>query len=121
VLKVGSTEKTAEEKNVVLKQNAKIKVGPMELSLDKGFGGDLEVKLGHTERTLKSVVFLDKGGKEIKSEQSSTSTESNEGKTMYYTQYRLEGKATAFTVRVTYFSKVESVPLAIDATVGLGF
>jgi hypothetical protein len=122
VLKVGADEKTAEDKKVALKE-AKVKVGPYQVGLSKGFGGGDEtvVEVSSSERNIKSVTFLDKDGKELKAEQVGSGSFGDGKMNTYTTDYALKGKVTEVGVRIIYFSKVETVTVPIDLEVGVGF
>ena len=116
-VKVGGAEKTVEEKLVIIKKDAKTKVGPAELRAS----GDI-VTVSYIDTTpVASVVFLDKAGKEIKSERAGGGFSSRDAGYEYENDYRLEGKVGEFGVRLTYFSKIETVEVPIEINTGLGF
>ena len=121
VLQVGTAEKTVEKKNVTIKGDAKIKVGPVEVSKSRNlFGDGNAVGVMHTEPNLKSVVFLDKEGKVLANQSTSGGTLSDGVNTTYMKDYNLKGKAEGMTVRVTYYSKIENVTVPFNLVLGLG-
>jgi hypothetical protein len=120
-LRVGGGEKMAEEKNVTLKADAKVKVGPVELSLSKNaFGDGTPLEVTYPNRVLKKIEFLDKDGKALQSSTQGGMSVGDGAKTIYTDNYSLKGKAEQLTVRVTYFGKVETVTVPLDLEVGLG-
>lgn len=122
VLKIGTDEKTAEEKNVVLKADKGVKVGPATVKIGMGeVNGEKTVMVSYSERVLKAVVFLDKAGKVLESQSYGGGSSSDGTTTVYDTDYHVKGLANLATVRITYFSKTESLTVPLDLEINLGF
>jgi len=124
VLKCGSDEKTVQTADVDLPgQNEKMKVG--EYTLSGGFfpdsGGDLSLYLECPTANVKTVTIFGPDSKELKPTFGNLTKRPGTFDGGKYHQFITVPKPGGkVTVRVTYFNKVEDVPLPVDLTVGLG-
>ena len=125
-LKCGAGETTHTEK-VALKIGSQIKFppAPMKVSLvkDGGWGGmKMTFNLTSTKPTesIKEVVFLGADGKEIKSRELGSGRSGSSAKMTYETSYGLAEKVDSVTLKITYYTKVESVAVPVDVSVGVG-
>ncbi len=123
-----SGEKTSEQKNVALKKNSKITVGPVPLIVeevrDSGFG---EMKLTVTLSTdkpldaIKRIEFADASGKAIEQEQMGSGSFGFGDKTTYQRTIGLAKKLDKATVRITHHDKMETVKVPLELEFGVGF
>ncbi len=123
-----SGEKTAEQKNLALKKDSKITVGPVPLIVeeirDSGFG---EMKLTVTLSTdkpldaIKKIEFADASGKAVEQEQMGSGSFGFGGKTTYQRTIGLAKKLDKATVRITHHDKMETVKVPLELEFGVGF
>ena len=125
-LKCGSGEKTHTEK-VAMKAGTLIKFppAPMKVGLvrDGDWGGmkmTFTVTSDKSTESIKKVALLGPDGKEIKHRQLASGQSSFMGKTTYETTYGLVEKADPLSVKITYYTKMESVAVPVDISVGVG-
>ncbi len=123
-----SGETVAEQKNVALKKDSKITVGPVPLVVeeirDSSFG---EMKLTVTLNAdkpldaIKKIEFADASGKAIEQEKMGSGTFGFGGKTKYQQTVGLAKKLDKATVRITHYGKQETVKVPLELEFGVGF
>ena len=115
-LEVASDEKVLEEKNFKLQAGVTARLGPIQVE-SKGFqNGQTQVDVYFTTNILKSVQFLDKNEKVLPMKRVGFGGFG----VQFHENFALTGKIEAVTVRVTYFSKTQTVIVPLDLSVGLG-
>lgn len=124
VLKCGSGEKTTEKKKITIKKDAETKIGAYIAKVageGSAFVGPGIVILSNA-RDVKSVEFFDAKGTAISIIGAPYRNDvfKGPGKTQYAITYTLPKKLDALAVKVTFFSKVESVEAPFDLSVGVG-
>ena len=125
-LKCGTAETTYTEK-VALKIGSEIKfpLAPMKVRTvtEGGWGGmKMTVSLTSTKPTdaIRKITFLGPDGKEIKHRVQGTGYSGRREKMTYETSYGLAKKVDSVTLKITYYSKVETVAVPVDISVGVG-
>ena len=125
-IKCGSGEKTHTEK-VALKAGTQIKFppAPMKVNSVKGESwGSMKMTFTITSdkptESIKKIVFLGADGKEIKHSQLGRGRSGFGGKMTYETSYGLAKKVDSITLKITYYTKVESVAVPVDLSLGVG-
>jgi hypothetical protein len=123
-----SGETTVEQKNLALKKDGKITVGPVPLTIDSvedsGFG---EMKLSVTLTTnksmdaIKKIEFADAGGKAIEQQNMGSGSFGFGGQTTYQRTVGLAKKLDKATVRITHYGKQEAVKVPLELEFGVGF
>ncbi|MGD0383120.1 MAG: hypothetical protein ABSA77_06325, partial [Thermoguttaceae bacterium] len=143
VFRRASNEKTIEEKDVPVKSGRKVKAGSLQLSIEamseeklkeneprnRGFrGNDLpETKMGislaasEPLESIKSVLFFNPKGDEIKITTSGQSENSALLWKTYARDFWLAEKHDAVTVKITYYENVETLKMPLSVDTGLGF
>jgi hypothetical protein len=121
-LRIGTDLTTLEKKNMKLKADVAVKVGPFELHLDQSNLGDDQtgVSVGYSDNIFKSIAFCDKDGKSVSSTNMGGGSSGGE-QVYYHDHYGLERKLDVLSVRITYYSKSETIFVPFDLEVGLGF
>ena len=99
------------------------KVKPNKVTGNDLVGAQKSVTLTSTTPldAIKSIVFLDNAGNEIKAHTSGHGSMSFGNMTSYEVTYSLEQKVDTATMRVRYYEKVEKVNVAVDLKIGVGF
>ncbi len=127
VLQCGADEKTVEQKGLALKQGSKITVGPVPMTVerveDSNFGDSkMMVSLSATKSVdaIKEVAFLAADGSPIKHEQTGRGQSGFGGNITYETSYGLAQKVDSVTIKVTFFNKVEELPVPLKMQIGVG-
>lgn len=115
-LRIASDEKVVEEKNFKLQAGAMVKLGPVEVSGIDFRNDQTYVSVYYTNNVLKSIQFLDKDEKVLPSERAGHGGFG----VRFHETFALQGKVERVTVRITYFSKTETVMVPLDVSVGLG-
>ena len=125
-LKCGVGETTYTER-VALKAGTPIKFppAPMKVGSVKGEGwGDMQMTFTVTSskstESIKKIVFLGADGKEIKHRSLGRGRSGSPGRMTYETNYGLAEKVDSVTLKITYYSKVETVAVPVDVSVGVG-
>jgi hypothetical protein len=126
----GSQEKTAEQKDVALKAGTKVTAGPIPMeiaSVEARSGGEpaTEVRFkGEAPEAdlakLKGVTFLGADGKEIPSQSTGRMNMGGDKKVSFEYGYELKGSPKQVTIKITWFDKVETLTVPVNATVGAG-
>jgi hypothetical protein len=124
VLKCGAEEKTTETKKITLKQNAETTIGSYTvkvLSEGSNFSGG-QVEIQSDARDVKKAEFFDANGKaiEIVLQPFRGTAFTGAGKMKQSISYFLPKKMDAVSVKITYFSKVDSLSVPFDLSVGIG-
>ena len=125
-IKCGSEEKTVEQKDFALQVGSELTVGPAPMkvkTIGEGGGNDkMEVTLkGTTDpEAIKDLVFLSADGKVIKAHVTESGWESR-GQIEYTRTYALAEKVETVTVRVVYFTQMETLTVPLHLKVGVGF
>ena len=123
VLKCGAAEKTIEQKDLAIKKDAETTAGDFTIKViaeGSDFSGPA-IQIISPERVVKNTKFFDAKGKAI--ELLTTPYWHNvfaKGKTLIAINYNLTKKIDKLSMQITYFSKVEDVPVPFDVSVGLG-
>jgi hypothetical protein len=78
----------------------------------------LENKTGFD--AIRSIVFLDAQGNEIKTEQMGSSRAGFNDEFTYGQSYGLPDKVDSVTLKISYFEKVESIEIPLDLKVSVG-
>ncbi len=122
-LKIGSDPKTEELKNISLKPGDKAAIGKLSVGMPKeNFGGAPTIFISSDQPNVGPVVFLDANGKEIKTQPGGSSRLGLGNKTEYQSHFVFDNKIPdKITVKVTYYTKVESVTVPLDLKTGVGF
>jgi hypothetical protein len=120
---IGKEEKTAEQKNVTLKAGEKAKLDAIDMTVEKGFpeGKQVTASFITSERSIKSLEFIDSKGKAIPQVFTNTNPTFAGGKNQFQTTCSLPVQADPITVKVTYFSKTETVKVPVELSFGVGF
>ena len=124
VVKVGAEEKTTETKKIAMKQNAETAIGSYTVRVQNPgssfSGGQLEIL--SDARDVKMAEFFDANGKalEIAIPPFRGNAFVGAGKMKQSISYFLPKKMDEVSVKITYFSKVESMSVPFDMGVGLG-
>lgn len=129
VLFCGSDEKTEKQKDVALKVNTKITVGPIQMTISKIWQeerGDEKltaVTLESDKRfyPIRKLEFLGPDGKAIETLNLGEGSTSMGGKLTYDRTFGLKSQVDKVTVRITYFAKTEKLTVPVDVNVGVGF
>ena len=126
-IKCGSAEKTVEQKDFALKVGSELTVGPAPMKIEKieGAWGEskMQVTLSGTTNpeTIKELVFLSADGKAMKAHITEWSYSGSPGQMTYTRTYALSEKVDVVTVRITYFTKVETLTVPVNLKIGIGF
>jgi len=125
-LKCGTDETTYTEK-VALKVGTQIKFPPAPMKIrtieeTRWPGRKMTIRLNHTKRldVVRKLTFLGPNGKEIKHIRLSTEYSGTGAKRTYLTSYGLAEKVDSVTLKITYYTKVASVAVPVDVSVGVG-
>lgn len=128
VLLCGAGEKTAEQKDLDLKDGSKLTAGPVPMTIgdvgDSEYGDmkmQFELKFEQDDSAIKEMVFLDAAGNEIEHEYMGSSSFGFGDKKSYTRTMGLAKKVASVTVKVTYFEKIEPLEVPLDLAVGVGF
>jgi hypothetical protein len=117
-VKCGSDAKVTETKEMAMKPKEEAEVGPFKVRVGQ-FGSSVEVV--SNEENIKNVEFLEDKSKVITTGMPNrVQLPSEKGKMSYHYNYFLVGKREKFSVKVHYFTKVETVKVPLDLHVGLG-
>jgi hypothetical protein len=117
-VRVGTDLTCLERKDVAIKDDSTVKVGPFELRrLKDADNGQTEVLIAYAGNIVKKIEFLDKDGSVVSSRCYCTTSFGGS----YSDQYELAGKLDRFGVRISYFAKSETVVVPLDLEAGLGF
>lgn len=128
VMVCGAGEKTAEQKNLVLKKGSRLAAGPVRLEIKSvkqidrsGMEMLLETESKASFVQIKKLRFIGPDGKEIKHQVMGSGRMGFAGRFTYYRSFGLAKKVASVSVEVTYFEKVDrlSVPLNVKTGVGL--
>lgn len=128
VLRCGSAVKSAEVKGLALKKGSALAAGSLKMAVknvqDGGWGGDAKMTVELTSRQpltpIRKLTFLAPDGKEIKHRRQGSGSSSLGRTTTYTTSYALSRKVQTVTVRIEYYSKVQTLTIPVDVTTGLG-
>jgi hypothetical protein len=129
VLRCGSAVKNAEVKDLALKKGSKLAAGSLTMTVKSvqdggGWDEDTKMTLELTSRRpftpVKKLTFLAPDGKEIKHHLQGRGSASFGGSTTYTRSYALARKVEAATVRIEYYSKVQTLTVPVDVAAGLG-
>ncbi len=116
-IKYGMDAKTTEAQEIAMKPKEQADVGPFKVRVSQ-FGNQVEVEA--EDENIKRIEFLDDKGKEIPiSPSHRTRMESGKGKGHYVYYYFLGSNSKKFSVKIHYFTKVETVQVPLDLRVGL--
>lgn len=116
-VKVGSEEKATDKKEMALKPKEEAEVGPFKVQVNQ-FVNRVEVLTD--EENIKKVEFFDDKDKPIQSGRPGRArVPADKGKMVHQYSYFLIGNPKKFTIKVHYFTKVESVTVPLDLRVGL--
>jgi hypothetical protein len=117
-VRCGSDAKVTDAKEMAMKPKEEAEVGPFKVRVGQ-FGSAVEVL--SNEENIKNVEFLDDKGKAIMTGQPNRVLfPSQKGKITHHYNYFLAGKRDKFSVKIHYFTKVETVKVPLDLRVGLG-
>jgi len=127
-IRCGKNEKTEEQKDVALEPKTEITVGPTPLTIeaaeDQDFG---EVKFMLTLNSskprdaIKLIEFLDEKGNAIESESMGGGSFGFGDEMTYQTNHGLKAKPDKVTVRITYYSDMETIEVPVKIETGVGF
>jgi SLA1 homology domain 1, SHD1 len=127
VLQCGADEKTVEQKDVALKHGSKVTIGPVPMTVerveDSNFGDAkmmLTLASSKSMDAIKEIAFLAADGSTIKHDSMGQGQSGFNDNITYEASYGLHQKVDAVTIQLTYFSKVEELPLPLKIDVGLG-
>jgi hypothetical protein len=116
-IKCGVDSKATDAKVMAMKPKEQADVGPFKARVGQ-FGNQVEVEA--EDENIKKIEFLDDKGKEIPTSQSHrTRMELGKGKGHYVYYYFLGSKSEKFSIKIHYFSKVDTVQVPLDLHVGL--
>ncbi len=124
----GKDEKTEEQKDVALEADSKITVGPVPLTIesvqDQDFGDVkfmITINSSQPRDAIKQLEFVGDDGKVIEHESMGSGSFGFGEEMTYQTSFGLKAKVEKVTVRVTYYSNVETlkIPVKIETGVGL--
>ncbi len=127
-LLAGKDEKTAENQ-FTLADDEKVKLGTIDATLENvkksSFGrtkAALTFKSNSSFAAIRSIVFHDAEGNEVKARRMGNYSSGIGGKKTYGLSFGLEEdlRDKKITVKVTYFNEVENVVIDLDETVTLG-
>ncbi len=127
-LLAGKGEKNAKSE-FTLKDGEAVRLGTIDATLENvkesSFGrtkAALTLKSNSSFAAIRSVVFHDTEGNEVKSRRMGTYSTGMFGKKTYGLSFGLEKdlRDKKITVKVTYFSKVENVVVNVDEKINLG-
>jgi hypothetical protein len=118
----GKEEKTAEQKNAALKVGDKATLDAIEMNVQKGFpeGKQVTVVFITPERSIKTIEFIDSKGKVINQVFTNTNFLTFP-KPQCQTTCSLAVPAEPVTIKVTYFSKTETIAVPVELSFGVGF
>lgn len=123
-LMCGSIPKTTSPIKIALKKGATLIAGVVKLQIFEieREKNSLEVTFDSAQPLdiVRNVVFLDGNGRKITSKVTMSAKGDTRNQTYYQRTYRLVGRWTSVAARITYFSKVENLPVAINVTTGVG-
>lgn len=116
-VRCGSDAKTTDAKELVVKAKAEAEVGPFKARVGQ-FGN---IEIWSSEENIKKVEFLDDKGKPIMAgPPGRTRSPSKQEKLAHGYSYFLIGKHEKLSIKIHYFTKVETVKVPVDLRVGLG-
>lgn len=116
-VKYGSEDKTTDAKELTLKAKAEADIGPFKVRV--GQFGNIEV--WSSDENIKKVEFLDDKGKPIMTGLPGRNRHpSKTEKLSYGYSYFLLGKRDKLSIKIHYFTKVETIKVPLDLRVGLG-
>ncbi len=126
-LRSGSAVKTARQPAMKLVRGSVISAGPIALKVASvrtdGWGGaKMILTLSSAESTdvIEAITFVGPDGKAIPHSVLSTGRRGVGDKTTYEITYALDRKADAIGVKVAYYSKVETLIVPLDISIGVG-
>jgi hypothetical protein len=124
----GESPKTA-QCDVSLAKGTPVKLGMVAAKITKvgkpRFGHTMKFSVTFTSSqsfdSIRKLVFLDSAGKEIKSRYAGGGKHSAFGSTSTYSKrYELEKKVDKVTIKIDYWSKIETVTVPVKLNVGMG-
>ena len=125
VLRCGSTLKSFEQKNVALKQGTEINVGPEKITVgqvsDQDFGETkfmVSLAMPHSD-LISKVEFLE-GDAPLKVVPQGRTVMRFGNTVKSELSYGLPKKLGQANLKITYFDKVETVPVPLSVSVGVG-
>jgi hypothetical protein len=118
----GKEEKVVEQKNAALKVGDKATLDAIEMNVQKGFpeGKAVTVVFTTPDRSIKTIEFIDSKGKAINQVFTNTNFLTFP-KPQCQTVCSLSAPAEPVTIKVTYFSKTETIMAPVDLRFGVGF
>jgi hypothetical protein len=116
-VKCGSDAKTTDAKEMALKPKAETDVGPFKARVGQ-FGN---IEIWSNDENIQKVEFLDDKGKPILTGQPGRQRNpSKQEKLAYGYSYFLFGKHDKCSLKIHYFTRIETVKVPLDLRVGLG-
>lgn len=116
-LKYGSEDKTTDAKALTLKAKAEADIGPFKVRVGQ-FGN---IEIWSSDENIKKVEFLDDKGKPIMTGLPGRNRNpSTKERLSYGYSYFLLGKRDKLSIKIHYFTKVETIKVPLDLRVGLG-
>lgn len=122
----GESPKTS-KCEVALKQGAAVKLGPIDAKVSeigKPQFGQMKAEVTFTSsrsfEAIRKLVFLDSGGKEIKSRRAGGGRTTIAGASTYSLSYGLARKVDKVTIKVDYWGGIEKVSVPVKLNFGLG-
>ncbi len=124
----GADLKTATQEGLALAKGAAVSAGGLVATIAEVTADDsadapsrtVEFTSGKGFAAIQSIEFLTPEGTPIEASEYGSSTMNDGEKIVYGKTWNLAGKVDKVTLRVTYFEKVESVPVEIDVSAGVG-
>ena len=126
VLTVGKDSKT-EEIDLKVVAGTKVKLGLLDATVGRsGDDGDQEYQMiqlnaGNPFDSVSKIEFLDSKGEVIESYFGGSGSYGGDGSMTFQQSYNVNSAAKSLKLRVTYFSKLESLKLPLALKCGLGF
>lgn len=120
VLVAGEDLTSQEQKDVSLKDDTEITIGPAPLTITSVKEKSFSVKTEKPIAAIKQILFMDAEGKTLDIKQGSRSVSGWKTKTYTLYFYAEAKMPEAVTVKIEYYKKTEKITVPVDVKFGVG-